>query len=144
MRRRRLLAAISATAIPGGCLNGDPSPVVGLGEITMVNVRDEPIEARFAVEKDDSVVYDETHFLEGTGDGPAGRVEIVEDWMERGAEYTVTVSLVDSDHSNSFSTSDATDFVGDWGDADCFSLSATPEPDGIYFAIGTLESCPGD
>lgn len=143
MRRREILSATTASlGLFGGCLNrSDNSPEVGLGEIEMMNVRENSIEAAFIVAKEGEKVYERTHTLEGNKNGAAGAIKIVEPWMGEKVSYDVTVSIVSSDQQGSFSTKDAEEFVSKWGDNDCFGLFITPK-DEIYFGINAMESCP--
>ena len=127
----------------GGCSDeGEDSLQVGLGRVSMTNRRESATEVRVEIEKGGDVLYDQTHDVAGADDGFPGSVEITEAWMGESANYTVTASILGSDHVNSFSSKDADEFVSDWGDAECYSVSIVPEDDGVYFAVGTLESCP--
>lgn len=109
----------------------------------MTNTRADPIDATFTISKDGETVYDRTHRLQSMSDGQPGTVEIVKEWMGEKVDYEVTVSVTESALRTSFSTDDATEFISEWGEKDCFSLSVTPGTDDLYFAIGAMEACPG-
>lgn len=140
-RREVLLFATIGMVGVGGCI-GSQEPEVGLGKVSVQNLRDHPVVLRISVDRADEPVFEETYTLDGRDGRTVDGMTITEEWMGDRVEYAVTAELVDEGLEQSFSTSDAEEFVGDWGAHECFGCLFLIEDRMIDHAIDPLETCP--
>jgi hypothetical protein len=125
----------------GGCI-GTQEPEVGLGQVRVQNLRDNPVEFRVSIERDGEDVFEEVVNLDGQEGQTVDGVTITERWMGERVEYAVTVELVGEGLERTFSTRDAEEFIDDWGSHECFGCLFLIEDQMIDHALNPLETCP--
>lgn len=140
-RRKTLLLVATGMLGAGGCI-GTQEPEVGLGQVSVQNLRDHPVALHVSIDRADEPVLEETFTLDGRDDRTVDGVTITEDWMGDRVGYTVSVELVDERLEQSFSTSNAEEFVDDWGLHECFGCLFLIEDQTIDHALDPLETCP--
>lgn len=142
MRRRAFLATLGTSVATLSSYLGYRRPEVGLGKISLMNRRQNPVSIHVSVEKQGEEVYDVKHDLEGRTGNVVDGTTIIEGWMGDQTQYLVSISLTYSELETTYSTADAESFVDDWGANQCFSLFFTVESNQISTALGAMKSCP--
>ena len=148
--RRALLGSVgAATTALAGCVADDDDPQVGLGEVQLVNYREEDVTATVTIRRAEELEYEVDHVLEGyrareIGDDVSDETSIRESWMGDRVHYTVDVRTDVGSLETTYSTSDVEELVDDWGESECFTLLLRIDSDRISTALGTSETCPSD
>lgn len=117
------------------------SPRVGLGKFSVFNSRESPTIADITVLREDRPVYQQSHTLEGREGNVVDMVEIVESWMGQNVAYEIAVTARDPPVEATFSSSDAEQFVEDWGENDCFQVQFDITTEDILTALGGMSNC---
>lgn len=87
-------------------------------------------------------VYERAHTLDGKEGSLIGSVKVVEPWMGQKVPYEIIVTARDSRVDATFSTSDAEQFVDDWGKNSCFRVDFDITSETIRTALGGMNDCP--
>ncbi|WP_152418241.1 hypothetical protein [Natrinema limicola] len=108
MDRRNALLTLGSAAICSfaGCSSKDDSESVApppLTEIILWSVLEtgESVSAKITVEKDGSQIFETVHEFEGEN-----RFSLTKDWMGDAVPYSVTIELVSTEGTDTYSSSD--------------------------------------
>ena len=145
--RRHLLTTVPLVALGAGCLNSlpfreDSSPRVGLGAIRVLNRRETQTTVEITVLRDGDRVYGQAHTLNGNEGNLVGSVEVIESWMGQRVPYEIAVTARSPRADATFTTSEAEQFVEDWGENDCFDVHFDITSETIRTALGGINDCP--
>ena len=144
MQRRDALLVLTTTMVGMGGCAGAREPEVGLGQITIQNRRENPVEINVFANRAEESVFEEGFTLDGRDDYTIDELTITEDWMGDSVEYMVAVDLTDEDLGQSYSTEEAEEFVDDWGPHECFGCRFVIEDQIIHHLLNPLKSCPSE
>lgn len=134
MNRRKVLATTGSVlgSLSTGCLgsltDGDE---IQLSSVSVLNSASEPHTVSLRVHRDDELVHESTHELEGSNHAMVSGASVECQWEEVPGEFTVS-ARVDSDDWTERDMADGTD-------ADCVEAHVTADQDGV--AIGRVERC---
>lgn len=132
LRTRRAYLAAILISLFGGCVS-EPSDPPALGSITLLNTRDQPVEATLTVDKNGERVHVRRYDIDGrdgsTVDGPL----VLESWMGTGSDFEIEV-VVPSIGTETFSTTEFGEKSG--YEYDCVPLDVFIENDHIEIYYG--------
>lgn len=134
MNRRKVLATTGSVlgSLPTGCLgNLTDRNEIKLSSVSALNLASEPHTISVRVHRDDELVHESAHELEGSNHAMVSGASVECEWEEVPGEFIVSARLDSGDWTKRD--------MADGTDADCVEAHVTTDQAGV--AIGRIERC---